>query len=174
MRGKNKCKILKEIRQKIADENDIPYVTRECSYQGECSGTCPKCEAELRYLEQELEKRRSMGKVVAVAAIAATLTLNAGCVPGSNAEIGEDPATAGPTNATVEQLEGEVPEPEVVGIVPADGTDETKESETEEEPYELEGDVAYLPEDDPLETEVPPVETLPVEPESAETQSDAG
>ena len=29
MLGKAKCKILKEIRQKIADENDIPYVTRE-------------------------------------------------------------------------------------------------------------------------------------------------
>ena len=83
MKGKNKCKILKEIRQKIADENDIPYVTRECSYQGECTGTCPKCEAELRYLEQELEKRRSLGKTVAVAAVAAGLSLSmAACVPG--------------------------------------------------------------------------------------------
>ena len=50
MKGKNKCKILKEIRQKIADENDIPYVTRECTYRGDCKGTCPKCEAELLYL----------------------------------------------------------------------------------------------------------------------------
>ena len=83
MKGKNKCKILKEIRQKIADENDIPYVTRECTYQGDCRGTCPKCEAELRYLEQELEKRRRLGKTVAVAAVAATLSLGlAGCVPG--------------------------------------------------------------------------------------------
>ncbi len=55
MLGRAKCKILKEIRQTIADENDIPYVTRECTYQGDCSGTCPKCESELRYLEQELE-----------------------------------------------------------------------------------------------------------------------
>ena len=45
MRGKDKCKILKEIRQRIADENDIPYVTRECSYQGECTGTCPRRKA---------------------------------------------------------------------------------------------------------------------------------
>ena len=177
MRGKNKCKILKEIRQKIADENDIPYITRECSYQGECSGTCPKCEAELRYLEQELEKRRRMGKAVAVAAIAASLTLNAGCVPGSNAQIEEDPATAGPASSTVEQLEGEVPEPEVVGIVPYDGTDETELEGDVLAPdniEELEGDVAYLPEDDPLGEETLPVETLPVEPESAETQSDVG
>lgn len=81
MKGKNKCKILKQIRQQIADENDIPYVTRECSYQGECSGTCPKCEAELRYLEQELEKRRRLGKAVTVAALAATISIGAsGCV----------------------------------------------------------------------------------------------
>ena len=81
MKGKNKCKILKQIRQRIADENDIPYVTRECTYQGDCKGTCPKCEAELRYLEQELEKRRRLGQSVAIAAVAATLSLSlAGCV----------------------------------------------------------------------------------------------
>ena len=76
MNGKSKCKILKQIRQKIADENDIAYVTSECQYQGECSGTCPKCEAEVRYLEQELEKRRRLGKAIAVAGIAATLVVS--------------------------------------------------------------------------------------------------
>ena len=35
MRGKNKCKLLKQIRQRIADENDIPFVTQECGYRGE-------------------------------------------------------------------------------------------------------------------------------------------
>ena len=81
MNGKSKCKLLKQIRQRIADENDIPYVTRECTYQGECRGTCPKCESELRGLEEELEKRRAMGKKVAVAAV--TVGLSAaltGCV----------------------------------------------------------------------------------------------
>ncbi len=169
MRGKNKCKILKEIRQKIADENDIPYVTRECSYQGECSGTCPKCEAELRYLERELEKRRAMGKAVAVAAIAASLTLNTGCVPGSSGPVTEDPATAGTSASTEEILEGEVEatDYEVVGIAPAELAGETIDPE-------LEGDVTCPPEDDPLETEVPPVETLPVEPEGADPQTNAG
>ena len=54
MQGKNKCKILKQIRQAIADENNIPLVTRECTHQGKCSGTCPTCEQEVRYLEQQL------------------------------------------------------------------------------------------------------------------------
>ena len=56
MLGKQKCRILKQIRQRIADENDIPYVTRECGFQGECRGTCPRCESELRYLEQQLAR----------------------------------------------------------------------------------------------------------------------
>ena len=80
MNGKSKCKILKDIRRQIARDNDIEYVTSECKYQGECSGTCPKCEAEVRYLEEELSKRQRAGKAVAVAGIAATLVIGAtGC-----------------------------------------------------------------------------------------------
>ena len=81
MFGKKKCKILKEIRKKIAEENDIPYVTSECTHKGECSGTCPRCEQELRELERQLELRRRMGKAVAVSAVAAGIALNmSGCV----------------------------------------------------------------------------------------------
>lgn len=71
MLGKQKCRILKEIRQRIADENDIPYVTRECSFQGECRGTCPRCESELQYLERQLALRASLKKSVTVAALCA-------------------------------------------------------------------------------------------------------
>lgn len=78
MNGKNKCKLLKEIRQRIAAENDIALVTSECKFQGECSGTCPKCEAEVRYLEQELEKRHKLGKTVAVAGVAAAILVGTG------------------------------------------------------------------------------------------------
>ena len=68
-RGKQTCKILKEIRQQIADKNEIEYVTSECHFQCECQGTCPKCEEEVRYLENELNRRRQLGKAVAVAGI---------------------------------------------------------------------------------------------------------
>ncbi len=67
MKGKKTCKILKEIRKQIAEENDIELVTSECTYQGDCKGTCPKCEAEVRYLERELEKRQRMGKAAVFA-----------------------------------------------------------------------------------------------------------
>ena len=80
MTGKSKCKILKDIRRKIAEDNDISFVTSECRFQGECAGTCPKCEAELRYLEQELKKRQAAGKAIAVAGIAAALVVGStGC-----------------------------------------------------------------------------------------------
>ena len=80
MNGKSKCKILKDIRRQIAENNDIAYVTTECKYQGDCSGTCPKCEAEVRYLEEELQKRQKAGKALAVAGIAAALVVSStGC-----------------------------------------------------------------------------------------------
>ena len=86
MTGKSKCKILKDIRRQIAQDNDIAFVTSDCKYQGECSGTCPKCEAEVRYLEQELAKRQKAGKAVAVAGIAATILVStAGCLPSQTA-----------------------------------------------------------------------------------------
>jgi len=88
MSGKQKCRILKEIRQRIAEENDIPYVTRECHFQGECRGTCPRCESELRYLEEQLALRASLGKRVAVAALCAGMALSAaGCSPRSQEKI---------------------------------------------------------------------------------------
>ena len=81
-KGKQTCKILKEIRKQIAAENDIKLVVEECTFQGDCKGTCPKCEAEVRYLERELEKRQRLGK----AAIFAGMTIGtaitaAGCGP---------------------------------------------------------------------------------------------
>lgn len=69
MKGKEKCKALKEIRRQIAEKNDIEFAVSECKHQGECRGTCPKCEAELRYLERELAVRQSLGKAVAIAGI---------------------------------------------------------------------------------------------------------
>jgi hypothetical protein len=80
MNAKNRCSILKDIRKKIAEENNIEYVTTECKYQGDCLGTCPKCESEVRYLERELERKRGLGKRVAIAGIAVGVTATAtGC-----------------------------------------------------------------------------------------------
>ena len=182
MKGKNKCKLLKQIRQRIAEENDIPYVTRECSYRGECQGTCPKCEAELRYLEEELEKRRRLGKAVAVAAVAAGLSLSmSACTPSGSAGAGGGSAaptlpspvppavTAGseeaPTTEGAPVLEGEIalptetedPDTLIMGKIEAD----PRQTEPRETVYELEGDVVYVPAEE-LEGDVafiPPAST---------------
>jgi hypothetical protein len=97
MKGKSKCKILKDIRRRIAEENGIDYVTTDCKYQGDCTGTCPKCEAEVRYLEDELEKRRNAGKSVLVAGIAASMVL---AMPGCAAS--ETPAGTSPVQPSTE------------------------------------------------------------------------
>ena len=68
-KGKTTCRILKEIRRQIAEANDIEYVVEECQYKGDCKGTCPKCEAEVRYLESQLHKRQMLGKAVVVAGL---------------------------------------------------------------------------------------------------------
>ena len=121
-KGKQTCKILKEIRKQIAAENDIKLVIEECTYQGDCLGTCPKCEAEVRYLERELEKRQRMGK----AAIFAGMTIGtaitaAGCgplapTPNGMMENSRDTIVATDTirNDSVEEpvlLEGEIMAP---------------------------------------------------------------
>ena len=72
--GKQTCKILKQIRQQIAIENDILYVTSQCKHKGDCAGTCPTCEAELRYLEEQLATKHVSGKAVAVLGIALGIT----------------------------------------------------------------------------------------------------
>ncbi len=73
MDGKAKCKILKEIRKQIADNNGIPFVVEECPHKGKCKGTCPKCEEELQYLERELAKRKKVTTALVAGGAAAAL-----------------------------------------------------------------------------------------------------
>ena len=82
-KGKSTCKVLKDIRQKIANENGISYVPKECHYKGECKGTCPACEAEVRYLEEELKRKRRNGFAIKLGGIAAGL-----CAMVSPAQVG--------------------------------------------------------------------------------------
>ena len=71
VKGKSTCKLLKSIRQQIADANGISYQPIECHHKGDCAGTCPACEAEIRYLERELKARKGNGFGMKVAGIAA-------------------------------------------------------------------------------------------------------
>ena len=67
--GKNICNQLKMVRKRIAEENHIPLEIEECTFKGECNGSCPHCEAEVRYLENALADRLRLGKVATVAGL---------------------------------------------------------------------------------------------------------
>ena len=153
MLGKQKCKILKEIRQKIADENDIPYVTRECTHQGNCSGTCPRCESELRYLENQLQIRSSLGKKIKVAALCAGMALTAAGCSTISTVIGN--------NNPGEDLSGMI----------AYETPVPTQQETEEV-FVTEGEVPWTPKEEETQTVVLPTQAVPVEIEDIELMGD--
>jgi len=81
-RGKKICGELKKIRRRIADENGIKLDIPECTYEGDCRGTCPRCEWEVKYLEQSLFERLKLGKIATISGIAIGLSACAGgCGP---------------------------------------------------------------------------------------------
>ncbi len=168
--GKEKCKILKQIRAEIARQNDIEWVVSECKHQGNCRGTCPKCEYEVRQLEAALARREALGKKVAVVGISAGIALSVtGCdisllpsatlsgepLPPEQAQqtemamMGEKlpPETAADTD--VEVCDGEMPLPDTV-------------EETEIDTEVLMGDY-YIPEDETPDDE--PMGGVPMPPE---------
>lgn len=68
--GRDVCDLLRDVRKKIAEKNDIKYEFEECHHTGPCKGTCPACEAELRYLEAELKKKIDRGEEVFIEGLA--------------------------------------------------------------------------------------------------------
>ena len=157
--GKEKCRILKEIRAEIAKANDIEWITSECKHQGNCKGTCPKCEQEVRELEEALAKREALGKKVAVVGISAAISLAVtGCDPRTMTTDGVEPVQGGMTissdAATGEALtevsdgemlpiEGEFLPPEsdtvlVKGELPIPGGETESPTDTDEENTETE------------------------------------
>ena len=75
--GKHKCETLKAIRKKIADANEIPYEPVVCTHQGDCMGTCPTCESEVRYIENQLNIRKMAGKAVKIVGLSTVVSLAA-------------------------------------------------------------------------------------------------
>lgn len=66
MEGKTKCKILKGIRQRIADINGVEYEPHPCTNVGNCMGTCTMCDKELVWLEMQLNDKVEKGQRVYV------------------------------------------------------------------------------------------------------------
>lgn len=134
MKGKEKCKALKEIRRQIAEKNDIPYVVSQCKYQGDCLGTCPRCEAELRYLERELAIRQGLGKAAAVAGI--SMSVCASLTACASVTEGTAPADYEDISGDVEIYEPDdlLPQTDIKEADPEKETqNDTKETDPEKE-----------------------------------------
>lgn len=78
-RGKRICETLKGIRREIAEANEIDYLPAECTHEGDCAGTCPKCESETRWLERQLRSRQALGKAVTIAGLSVALGAMSSC-----------------------------------------------------------------------------------------------
>ena len=135
-----KCRKLKAVRKVLADAMGIELNQRECTNGGHCSGTCPKCAAEEKKLNDAIVKKGALG----AAAIAMSIGLT-GCSGADLSRLAESlrelPAILRGNDDQTIELSGEVdinyPYPDQTsGLVP----------------YEeiLEGDVD-LPEDFPEE-----------------------
>lgn len=136
-RGKQTCRILKDIRRQIAEANDIEFITSECQYQGDCLGTCPKCEAEVRYLEQQLERKRMAGKAITILGISAGLVAMApmtSCSSSPNKGTSQE-TISDSTNASV--MFGEVCPTPVEDTIPMVEKDTVNKQELPELPQDM-------------------------------------
>lgn len=55
--GKQICKFLRQMRLELAKANNIQFTYQECTAPEPCAGTCPQCEAEATYLDEQLQQK---------------------------------------------------------------------------------------------------------------------
>lgn len=58
---RRKCEYLKSIRNQIAKENGIAYVSSPCTSLDPCEGICPACEAEAAALREMINAKKAAG-----------------------------------------------------------------------------------------------------------------
>lgn len=164
---KEKCRKLKEIRKKMADRLGIDLHQRECTYEGECSGTCPKCRQEEETLNKAL-----LGKTAAAVAISTSVMLTA-CGPMDETGTASAPPVASQygENETWEKVKDSVADylkrlspdrdrgwGDLAGDVEIDPNQ--IEGGLELPPEELEGDVCIDPDAVEGKIQVPPGEDI--------------
>ena len=105
MSGKDKCKVLKGIRKDLANKLNIDLQQKECTFEGECKGTCPKCKSEEDTLNTALFKKGLLAATILSTSVAVT-----GCAGGKDVlhQLGGDVVGLMEAPPAVEQLSGEV------------------------------------------------------------------
>ena len=118
MTGKEKCEFLKGVRIRMAEANGIPYEPRECTYEGECTGTCPFCEMEAAELMMALKKKEAEGgeiKTDDVGILAIELGINE--CEGSDEGETEDIVLTGAEGTLIEQEKNMVEEQQLGNLM---------------------------------------------------------
>ena len=69
MTNKQKCALARQIRKGIAEANGIVYLSAACPNVEECTGSCCICEAESKYLDNEINQLVSEGKRITLSNI---------------------------------------------------------------------------------------------------------
>ena len=65
MNGIEKCRLLREIRKRLCEDNGLPFTEEECPNEHPgCRGTCPACELHLLSLNKMLEELKRNGKKI--------------------------------------------------------------------------------------------------------------
>ena len=150
--GKRICETLKGIRRDIAVANEIDYQPTECKHEGDCAGTCPKCESETRWLERQLRARQALGKAVTIAGLSVALGAMSSCNLTGQRTAGDVPNTndssfCSPVDKDNYSPEGDVPmqgpHDTIEPIMPMDKPQTlSNKGNDDEEEFQLEGEVA--------------------------------
>lgn len=62
MNGIEKCRMFREIRKRLCDNNGIPFIEEPCPTPNKrCIGTCPDCDHWLERLSAHLDIKRQNG-----------------------------------------------------------------------------------------------------------------
>ena len=59
-KGKEKCNVLKKVRKNIANKIGVDLHQQECTFEGECKGTCPRCQQEEEILNRKLLQKTAL------------------------------------------------------------------------------------------------------------------
>ena len=65
MDGIERCRLLRQIRKRLCNDNGLPFTEEECPNEHPgCRGTCPACEFHLLHLNKRLKDLERSGKEV--------------------------------------------------------------------------------------------------------------
>lgn len=156
--GKKICETLKGIRREIAEANEIDYSPNECTHEGDCAGTCPKCESETRWLERQLRARQALGKAVTIAGLSIALGAMSSCHLIGQRTAGEvareDSSFCSPVDTVNHVPQGDVPrdrhDDSIKTLTPMSKIDSPVNKGNDDEEEQIMGEVAVDEDGNPL------------------------